>query len=519
MASPAATSTPMVVADASGRPRGLRWGLFLLLLGIGAATMRWAFLTRAGLLSVGAYDDGVHYAAAANLLAGYLPYRDFVFLHPPGIVLLGTPFAALAHVVGDPVAFVGFRATGWLIGALDAVLVALVLRRFGWSAAISGGVLYALAFPAVYGERTALLEPSGEACLLLALLFTGRGRDVGAKRWYWLAGLAAGLSLDFKAWYVGPALVLVLFMPNWAGRWRALIGAALSAGIIYLPFLALSNGAMFRMLVLDQLGRPKDDGATDGVRASSILGVAGPPDNTSLAHVPRKVIVVTLVIMLALLCLTLLFERRAWVYLALLGVDLAITLLAPSYFQHYAILTATPLALIGGAAVGRLPGLLTDHVRRRRALAIVFTLLAVSGAVLVNARHDLSKSGQRPPNGLFSAMQQVHGCVVADDPTLLAVANTLTRDLARGCDVVPDLSGISYDYGKRLGPDGQPIERGKNVYFQTIAANYLRSGSAYIRTRGGAYNFSGAREALLRSGPVLYHSGGYTLRSTAKPVG
>ena len=39
-------------------------------------------------------------AAAAQFAEGIMPYRDFMFLHPPGVVLLLTPFALIGRFVG-----------------------------------------------------------------------------------------------------------------------------------------------------------------------------------------------------------------------------------------------------------------------------------------------------------------------------------------------------------------------------------------------------------------------------------
>src|SRR4051795_10053363 len=48
------------------------------------------------------YDDRVYFAGSQALIAGRLPYQDFVLLHPPGILLVLSPLAALARVVSDP---------------------------------------------------------------------------------------------------------------------------------------------------------------------------------------------------------------------------------------------------------------------------------------------------------------------------------------------------------------------------------------------------------------------------------
>ena len=45
--------------------------------------------------------------APTRSLSGRMPYRDYVLLHPPGLVFLLTPFAALGRLVGD--------ANGWAV--------------------------------------------------------------------------------------------------------------------------------------------------------------------------------------------------------------------------------------------------------------------------------------------------------------------------------------------------------------------------------------------------------------------
>jgi alpha-1,2-mannosyltransferase len=90
-------------------------------------------LNGGGLYAMGNYDDGVHYAVAMGLVHGLLPYRDFLFLHPPGIGLLLAPFASLADLIGEPQAMLVARLCWIALGGVNAVLCALVLARWdGW---------------------------------------------------------------------------------------------------------------------------------------------------------------------------------------------------------------------------------------------------------------------------------------------------------------------------------------------------------------------------------------------------
>ena len=65
-------------------------------------------LTRPGFLTgVSEYDDGVYLGAAIRLTQGALPYRDFAFVQPPGMLLLddarGGSRQAHNHDGGDSV--------------------------------------------------------------------------------------------------------------------------------------------------------------------------------------------------------------------------------------------------------------------------------------------------------------------------------------------------------------------------------------------------------------------------------
>ena len=55
------------------------------------------------------YDDGSYFGSAVHLVGGILPYRDFVFVQPPGILLLMAPAALVAQ--GDR-----HRRRAWPIG-------------------------------------------------------------------------------------------------------------------------------------------------------------------------------------------------------------------------------------------------------------------------------------------------------------------------------------------------------------------------------------------------------------------
>jgi alpha-1,2-mannosyltransferase len=108
-----------------------------------------------GLYALGNYDDGVHFAAALGMIHDLLPYRDFLFLHPPGVLLALAPFAALADALGEPNAMTIARVSWMVLGGVNAVLCGIALRPLGETAAVISALLYAVFFPAIYVEHGA----------------------------------------------------------------------------------------------------------------------------------------------------------------------------------------------------------------------------------------------------------------------------------------------------------------------------------------------------------------------------
>ncbi len=494
-------------AAAPPAPAWLRRDLLILLvIGLLAFAVRLQMAVRGGgLLGVGAYDDGVHYAAASSLIHGRLPYRDFLFLQPPAMVLAASPFAELGRLLGDPTGLRAFRIAFQLVGALNAVLVAAVLRRWGLPAAVVGGVSYAVFFPAVYDERTALLEPAGTAGLLLALLLTGRGRRASGRAML-LAGAALGVACGFKIWYVVPALVVVAFARG--GRLRVLLGLVVAGAVVYLPFFAASPVRMWQQVVLAQVGRSRNEEYGDFFpRARVLLGVEGIHLDAPVAGVGAELLTVVALVLLGIAAAVALTTPGARVLVALLVATGAVVASSPSFFAHYAALTAPVLCLLTGLTVGRLL-----HRVRARGLQVAAVVVVLVAVVALNVRHDLDRVDVRPPGAaLQAAAARIPGCIASDDPTLLAVMDVLSRDLGRGCPLRPDIGGYSFGPDRQVGLDGEPVSRRTNTAFQRSTTQYLLGADAFIRWRGNtALNADSL--ARLRQQPVLAQFGTWTIR-------
>ena len=486
-----------------------------------------------GLHGLANYDDGVHYAAAAALVHGELPYRDFLLLHPPGIVVLLAPFAALGLLVGDADGFATARLAWMVLGGLNALLVGAVLRGLGPVAALVGALGYAVFFPAVYSEHTVLLEAPGTTGLLLSLLLlrvldeepvrAGRVRLL-------LAGACLGVTVTVKAWGLVPVLVVAAWLllrgGGRAGRSSParpstsrpssgrpstgritdaltyLAGAAGACVVVCLPFFLAAPGPMWRMVVLDQLGRDRSS-RTWGRKLAELVGVS-PWDAPAVLGLLAAALLV-----LVVATTWSLRHRRTRLPGVLVVVLIAVLLGGPTWFLHYPAFVAGPAWVVLGAAAGTLAAVLTRRAGRGAGRAVV--ALALAAALLPAAPLlDLRLADRFPGASLARALAPVPGCVAADDPTVLVVTDLLARNLDRGCPLVVDPGGYSYDLH---GPGGAGVSRARDEVWQAWYLGHLRSADAVVTVRYTTrFGLSRATDETIRSWPVLAEVGGVVVR-------
>ena len=489
-----------------------------------AVAARWTLIAEAGLDGLHAYDDGVYYAGAAALVAGRVPYGDFLFLHPPGILLVLSPFAALGRLTSDPVGLAAARVAAWGLGALNAALVTRLAARYGLVPAAVAGLLYALWYPARYAERIFLLEPPGNTALLVALLLlTPLGRPAGRGSQV-LAGAALGLAVCIKLWMVAPLLVLVLWQARTTGALgavRVALGAAGAAVLTIAPFLPV-GAPMFRMVVLDQLGRPSAQ--VPLVERLLVLGGLSPlaeraPDGVG----PLALLAVGAVTVLAAVAAV--RQPCGRLHVLLLAATLAVLVASPSVFHHYGTFAAVPLVLVLAAAVAEVQ----DRARRRgrrpgpasgrswSTWPAGAAALAVSGLFALSVLQLPVDTGRDFPAARLRPAVADRQCVVSDDPTVLALLDVLSEDLRRGCPLLVDVTGLTYDRYARERPDGSAVPRPENQPWQRAILGYLTSGCAVVLAREQETGLSAATRSALTELPAVATAGRYTVRAQPSP--
>ena len=206
------------------------------------------------------YDEGVYFASSSLLLRGALPYRDFAFVHPPGLLYCLWPAAWLGSV-RDP--SIGFAAARWLfalIGVASVLLVGRVAMRFAGSAcAIAAAVVYATHPLAVSIERGPFLEPVlNLCCLWLAWIWLA---EDDRKRWQALAaGTVCGLAISVKL--VGAVWLLACVLSTSRQMRRELLAffaaCAISFAVVVGPVSLTAPAEVWRQTISFQLHRPAD---------------------------------------------------------------------------------------------------------------------------------------------------------------------------------------------------------------------------------------------------------------------
>jgi len=448
-----------------------------------ALVIRLYTLTRPGYLTgVTEYDDGVYLGGAIRLLQGALPYRDFAFVQPPGILLLMAPVALLSKAVGTAHAMAAARLLTVMASTTCVPLAGSLVRYRGvFVTLVTCGVL------AIYPDdittaHTLILEPWMNLCLLTgACLAFRRGHVASPRRLLW-AGVAIGFAGAIKYWAALPALMLlaVCLLTGGAARARIrraglyLLGVAAGFVIPVVSFFAAAPATYVRSTLLDQAQRAGShvpvslrlahiSGLIDflsnrghftlsaGVHSLFASGGAAATTATSAGWLPFVVVALAI----AVLAAGYLWDPGRpspleWFVLATALAAVAAVLSYSAFFYHYPDFAAPWLAMSVGCAAGALPGIFGGRARARHAL------IGAAGVVIVALAafqaHEVS--GLRAPVvSADRALIPAGACVVTDQTSLTIAADRFTA--ARpGCPLVVDALAMTLVLGNGVSVQG-----------------------------------------------------------------
>jgi len=435
---------------------------------VAALALRLFTFTRPGCLTgITEYDDGVYLGAAIQLIKGAVPYRDFAFVQPPGIVALMTPVALVASATTTVKALALARVLTALASTACVPLAGrLIAHRGPLATVVTCGFL--AVYPGdVSTAHTLMLEPWMNLLCLLAVTAAFRdGRLAPAGSLLW-AGLAMGFAAAVKFWALAPAtLLLATCAAAWlasgdpaAGRrtGRYLAGLAAGFALPLAPFALAAPAALWRCTIIDQAARTGSTvpaavrlahltGLIDvmtvhgqlaldaGTSSIYTAGSSAPLDaGTSLTWLPYVVAAAGLAALVGGLCWR--AARRSvppspleWFSAATAAVACAAIVGYSAFFYHYTDFPAPWLALTaGGAAAAIAP-------RRARPVGAAITVaLCLVAALQVAEIYPLRQvtaqaMAHRIPPG---------ACVVTDEVSLTIAADRYMGYPA-SCPVIVD---------------------------------------------------------------------------------
>jgi alpha-1,2-mannosyltransferase len=482
-----------------------------------ALALRLYVLSRPGYLTgVTEYDDGVYLGGAIRLISGSLPYRDFAFVQPPGILLLMAPVATIAKLSTATHAMAAARLLTVLASTACVALVGHLVRYRGvFVTLVSCGIL------AVYPDdittaHTLILEPWMNLLLLIGVCIAfRRGRLASPQRLLW-AGVAIGFAGAVKYWAALPALALLVVClvssqggvaaggagvarrgrgPAGRRAWRFAVGVVAGFAVPVLPFAVTGPGLFVRSTLLDQAVRAGSS-VPESLRLAHITGLidilndrgqltlhsgthslfasggTATVQTTSAGWAPF--ILTALVVAVIGLGYTLRPGRPSpleWYVLASCAGAVAAVLAYSAFFYHYADFVAPWLAMSVGCAAGTLGRALASRPGARRSLIAVAGVL-VLGLAVFQARE---LSGQRAPDIYFDkAVIPAGSCVVSDEVSLTIAANRFSTQ--PGCPAVLDSLAVTL-----VEDNGISVQGGAKSSARTVAAwQWIFAHSEYV---------------------------------------
>jgi hypothetical protein len=246
--------------------------------------------------------------------------------------------------------------------------------------------------------------------------------------------------------------------------------AGLAALAVWGPFLVASGGSMLRYVVFDQAGRAlAHAGLVVRMRYMEGLPIRG----ASGPKVPTPLVIAAFVAAGAGIAWAAWRRREVRLWAALLAAQVVALMFAPP-LGHYSGWIAPTATLCIGALVQEGGVALANRPRLGQAFRAGYVLSL--GLLFVATM--VRPSGTRLAVGGLAGALADERCVTADEPTLLIETGALSRDLADGCPLMLDPTGIGYDVGHVLDRS-----RRVNPAYQAAMASYYGTSDAALFDR------------------------------------
>ena len=461
---PAAGGSQRDPANAASPAPGRRWTdpVSLAIAGftlLGLA-LRLFLLSRPGyLLGVTQYDDGPYFGSALRLVHGALPYRDFIIVQPPGITLLMTPAALLAHVTGTAWGMAVGRLLTIAASSAGILIVGLLVRHRGLiPVSLACGIL--AIFPgSLVAAHTVLLEPWLTLfCLIGALVLLDGDRLAASRRRLVWAGVAFGFAGAVEVWAILPVLVVaILLVIQGVGRAaRFVAGVAIGFCVPVIPFAVTSPRRFYDSFFAAQLFRVVPARTPVEKRLRLMTGIGQVLHLNSTGVLILSLAIVALIV--AALPVAWLVTRRPltdldWFAVGSCTLIVAAFLWYAQFFLHFPAFLAPFLGLSIGLAAARLsrPGS-TQPARPGRGWLEWAMVGLITLGVLALAVPQANQERLVTPRVSAAALAAVRrivppGACVLTDQVSYTIAADRFYSTKPGCSLMVDSIGTDYALG------------------------------------------------------------------------
>lgn len=409
----------------SETPRASRQRVFAALLAAvaaGAWLVRMApFLWRGGHdLQLG-YDESVYFTSAILWLDGLVPYRDFVYVHPPGFLSL---LAGVSAFTGGGDLATRLDLVRWMVIAIATANVVLVGRLarsgFGPVAGVAAAVFYATHPATALFERRAFIEPTlNFACLALATVWLRGAWDRSTKPAIG-SGLSVAAAVSLKLWGAFWLLPCLLSLPAGFTRRQArvmILAACVAGALVVLPLALQAPEAYVTQTGLFQLWRPPD-GISRLDRVTELLSVE-PASLFSTACLLAGLAAAAWRVRDA--------SRDARFWLAAWATIAAAFMAAPAFFGHYVQHLMAPGAVLMGLGVSTVWQRTSTWTRAPRALLGAIACVAVLASLALVMREPVRSPLRPPAAALIGAQVPRDAGLQAINPMWNVIGNRLPR--------------------------------------------------------------------------------------------
>jgi hypothetical protein len=511
--------TPAIESHgAFGRIRARAWadlvtpGRVIVVLTVIGLALRLFYVSRPGYLAgVTEYDDGSYLGSAIRLVHGQLPYKDFVFVQPPGITLLMTPVALISELTGTGVGMVLGRLVTVLAGTAGIAMTGLLVRHRGVLAVLLASGIMAIHPESIAAAHTILVEPWLVLfCLAGALAFFRRDRVARSGGRIVVAGLAFGFAGVIEAWAIVPVLVLLAIL---APQPRRALSFAVSVAAGFLiptvPFAALAPSSFYKSIIVAQVGsRPSAERVFGLFRIRLMVGLSDIISPANALVIGTTLAVIVLILAGAVVACR--AERRLpapleW-FAAATGLIMAVLFLWPPQFHYHFVGFLVPFMAISIAlAASGLMGVLRERAGEARAAAawrgsrergsiarlqlgrllgqrdpqevlrwgasvLVMIGIVIGSVIQVTYERHLTSSITSTEIANVQRVIPAGACVLADQVSYSVVANRFWSDRP-GCPAIDDGTGVNYalSHGLNTATGAGQVPAVENLWKSALA--------------------------------------------------